>query len=172
MTTTFPLWNSCKVSTIILVLFVSVGATHLVHIVRLIRNDEVSTQQISIFQKYFKLIAQVHTHSDSLSSQFAYYAVQQSISITNDISWSLFQLHFFLNFILYSCRRNFYRLDFWWYTKYGLTRIYMWKLGKITLSWKWGKIMPINVMLVKINLHFHANPSPKKVTAAPSKSLK
>ena len=69
-------------STIILVLFVSVGATHLVHIVRLIRNDEVSTQQISIFQKYFKLIAQVHT-------QFAYYAVQQSISITNDISWSL-----------------------------------------------------------------------------------
>ena len=90
-----PLWNSCKVSTIILVLFVSVGATHLVHIVRLIRNDEVSTQQISIFQKYFKLIAQVHTHSDSLSSQFAYYAVQQSISITNDISWESF-----LNFIL------------------------------------------------------------------------
>ena len=77
-------------STIILVLFVSVGATHLVHIVRLIRNDEVRTQQISIFQKYFKLIAQVHTHSDSLSSQFAYYAVQQSISITNDISWESF----------------------------------------------------------------------------------
>ena len=97
MTTTFPLWNSCKVSTIILVLFVSVGATHLVHIVRLIRNDEVSTQQISIFQKYFKLIAQVHTHSDSLSSQFAYYAVQQSISITNDISWESF-----LNFISFN----------------------------------------------------------------------